>query len=326
MAYIPPNSNGQSTMANSAPITIASDQTSVKTRLSAPQADVTGNITTAATSITATDLIGVGSATIQISGTYAGVSVIFEASMDNTNWIPIKAQVVGGATAPATTAVLATNSTNQFNVSPLLGQYQFRVRSTAYTSGTAAVIISLSAQFVSYTTEAMQAGTWNVTSTMASTTLTSVVPGVAATSLGKAEDAVHTSGDTGVMALAVRNDNAATSVTSANADYSQISVDTNGTQFTRHSPSPTAIKSSVAASATSVTILASNAARRSAVIVNDSSIDCYISYGGTASTTSYTFILPSLGTSTIVGSEYSGSVVGVWASATGNARVTETTI
>jgi hypothetical protein len=36
--------------------------------------------------------------------------------------------------------------------------------------------------------------------------VTSVVPGTAATNLGKAEDAVHTSGDVGVMALAVRTD------------------------------------------------------------------------------------------------------------------------
>ena len=34
--------------------------------------------------------------------------------------------------------------------------------------------------------------------------ITSIVPGVAATNLGKAEDAGHTSGDTGVMCLAVR--------------------------------------------------------------------------------------------------------------------------
>jgi hypothetical protein len=37
----------------------------------------------------------------------------------------------------------------------------------------------------------------------------SVVPGTAATSLGKAEDAAHTSGDVGVMALTVRQDTAA---------------------------------------------------------------------------------------------------------------------
>ena len=33
-----------------------------------------------------------------------------------------------------------------------------------------------------------------------------VIPGVGATNLGKAEDAVHVTGDTGVMLLAVRQD------------------------------------------------------------------------------------------------------------------------
>lgn len=55
----------------------------------------------------------------------------------------------------------------------------------------------------------------------------SVIPGVAATSLGKAEDAVHASGDTGVMALAVRND-AAAALTSADGDYSPLAVDSAG--------------------------------------------------------------------------------------------------
>lgn len=59
--------------------------------------------------------------------------------------------------------------------------------------------------------------------------VTSVVPGTSATSLGKAEDAAHASGDTGVMALAVRND-AASSLTSADGDYSPVAVDAAGRQ------------------------------------------------------------------------------------------------
>lgn len=59
--------------------------------------------------------------------------------------------------------------------------------------------------------------------------VTSVVPGTSATSLGKAEDASHNSGDTGVMMLAVRNDGGFTSLTGANGDYSPIAVDEFGT-------------------------------------------------------------------------------------------------
>jgi hypothetical protein len=61
---------------------------------------------------------------------------------------------------------------------------------------------------------------------------TSVVPGTAATNLGKAEDAVSASGDTGVFVLGVRRD-ALTQSASATGDYSEIAVDMFGsTQVT----------------------------------------------------------------------------------------------
>lgn len=55
----------------------------------------------------------------------------------------------------------------------------------------------------------------------------SVVPGTAATSLGKAEDAAHASGDTGVMMLAVRQDSDAT-MASATGDYTPLQCDATG--------------------------------------------------------------------------------------------------
>lgn len=60
----------------------------------------------------------------------------------------------------------------------------------------------------------------------------SATPGTGATNLGKAEDAAHTSGDVGVMALAVRNDsNAAFSGT--DGDYTPIRVDSAGNVGTK---------------------------------------------------------------------------------------------
>lgn len=53
-----------------------------------------------------------------------------------------------------------------------------------------------------------------------------IIPGVAATSLGKAEDAVHASGDTGVMSLAVQR-NTPTS-TAADGDYVPLITDSSG--------------------------------------------------------------------------------------------------
>ncbi len=56
---------------------------------------------------------------------------------------------------------------------------------------------------------------------------TSIVPGTAASHLGKAEDAAHASGDTGVFILGVRNDTNAVA-TSADGDYGAIAIDGSG--------------------------------------------------------------------------------------------------
>lgn len=57
--------------------------------------------------------------------------------------------------------------------------------------------------------------------------VTSVIPGTGATNLGKAEDAAHSSGDTGVMALAVRKDTA-TQLAGTDGDYSPLITDSSG--------------------------------------------------------------------------------------------------
>ncbi len=54
-----------------------------------------------------------------------------------------------------------------------------------------------------------------------------VIPGTGATNLGKAEDSAHASGDTGVMALAVRRDTLAAS-SGTTGDYEPLQTDANG--------------------------------------------------------------------------------------------------
>jgi hypothetical protein len=56
----------------------------------------------------------------------------------------------------------------------------------------------------------------------------SVIPGVGATNLGKAEDAAHADGDTGVMFLGVRNDSNGTTFSGTDGDYTPIAVDAQG--------------------------------------------------------------------------------------------------
>lgn len=58
-------------------------------------------------------------------------------------------------------------------------------------------------------------------------TVSTVTPGTGATNLGKAEDAAHTTGATGVMALAVRND-ADTALAGTTGDYIPIGTDAVG--------------------------------------------------------------------------------------------------
>lgn len=60
--------------------------------------------------------------------------------------------------------------------------------------------------------------------------VTSIIPGTSASNLGKAEDAAHSSGDVGVMALAVRQATTPTdrSAGNTNGDYEPLQVDGNG--------------------------------------------------------------------------------------------------
>ncbi len=87
----------------------------------------------------------------------------------------------------------------------------------------------------------------------------------------------------------------------------------------------TGTETNVAGSASSVTILASNSSRKAASIYNDSSAILYLLLGtGPASTTVYTVQMAS-NTLYEVLANYTGIITGIWASATGSARVTELT-
>lgn len=106
----------------------------------------------------------------------------------------------------------------------------------------------------------------------------------------------------------------------------QVRVDTAGNLQVASSPTVagTAALSNVAASATSVTLLALNAARLGAIIVNDGNKTLYAKFGATASLTSYTVKIPSNGYYEVPFA-YTGRIDGIWDSAAGNARITELT-
>lgn len=119
-------------------------------QLNAYQTATTGSITTSTTTITATDLMGLGGVTVSIFGTHSGINVTFEQSTDGTTWanaVAISTTTAAPVAFSGATGVLVTNSTNIWNVTPLLGVAQFRVRATAFGSGSGSVRIDPSAQF-----------------------------------------------------------------------------------------------------------------------------------------------------------------------------------
>lgn len=87
----------------------------------------------------------------------------------------------------------------------------------------------------------------------------------------------------------------------------------------------TATLSNVAGSASSVTLLAANTNRRMAMFYNDSTAILYLKFGSTASTTSFTVKMFPEDYYELPLPVYTGIVTGIWASATGACRVTETT-
>lgn len=80
----------------------------------------------------------------------------------------------------------------------------------------------------------------------------------------------------------------------------------------------------VASSAISVTLQASSASRRGLLIFNDSTAILRVKFGTTASATDYTVQVPPGGYYELPSPVYTGRVDGIWASANGNAYVTET--
>lgn len=88
--------------------------------------------------------------------------------------------------------------------------------------------------------------------------------------------------------------------------------------------SGTATAANVPASATVVTLLAANGSRNGAAAYNDSSAILYLKLGSGASATSFTVAMAA-GSYYEVPANYTGIITGLWASATGAARVTEFT-
>lgn len=103
------------------------------------------------------------------------------------------------------------------------------------------------------------------------------------------------------------------------------SITVDGTLATTFPSSSTATLSNVSASASSVTLLASNANRKMATFFNDSTSTLSLKFGATASATSFTVNLIASAYYELPLPVYTGIIDGIWTVATGAVRVTELT-
>ena len=87
----------------------------------------------------------------------------------------------------------------------------------------------------------------------------------------------------------------------------------------------TGTQSSVASSASNVTLLAANAARKGASIFNDSTTNLFVKFGATASTTSFAVKMIPFSYFELEFPCYTGIIDGIWDTANGSARVNEMT-
>lgn len=231
MSYTPKNINGQATMANSEPVVIASNQSAI------PITDNSGSITVDGT-------VGISAGTSNI-GDVDVLTVPSDPFGTNADAPSTSGSISGKLRQIATNGIPITSIEPGFSGTSLGKQ-----EDVAHNSGDVGVL----ALGVRRDTAASGAGTDGDNATLnldntghlwvrvgATDTLT---PGTGATNLGKAEDAAHASGDTGVGFWGVRNDSLGTTFTSTNGDYSPVGVNSAGAVFVAN---PTAANLNVVA-------------------------------------------------------------------------------
>lgn len=260
--------------------------------------------------VASTDVRAYKSWSLQLTGTFVA-TVQVQGSNDNSNWFSVPGCQAAGTVSQSASVSFTTAA---IFAGPIVSRY-LRVRTTAYTSGTVVGTLELTSQPTpSLSTYIYTAGT--------------------------SGDATSLSTGFGVGGYAwngstwdrVRSATAAANTTGTGLPgAAQMYYD--GTNYQRVSASaglPTTVAaaaaatlSNVSSSATSVTLVAANTARRGAVIYNDSTAALYVKFGATASATSFTYYVAPGQHLELPTVTYTGVIDGIWASANGSARVTE---
>lgn len=128
------------------------------------------------------------------------------------------------------------------------------------------------------------------------------------------------------MAVAFRSqDNAYFQAASGSGTLDDPYVPSAGSVTLSPVRSSTVTRANVAGAAVSTTILAANSGRNGATVYNDSSAVLYLELGSAAASTTNFTIAMAANSYYEVPFGYTGQLTGIWASATGAARVTELT-
>lgn len=101
-----------------------------------PWPEVTGTLSAAAQAVTITDMADADGMLVAVSGTFSG-TISFEASINGTDWYVILMSRASSGTGEASRAL--TGATLEAWRANIAGWTSFRVRCSAYTSGTATV-------------------------------------------------------------------------------------------------------------------------------------------------------------------------------------------
>lgn len=164
------------------------------------------------------------------------------------------------------------------------------------------------------TVAATQSGTWNITN----------ISGTVSLPTGAATESTLSTLNGKVTAC---NTGAVTISTALPAGNNNIGdVDIASLPSVVAATYSTSAVTSVSSAATNTSILASNANRRMAIMVNDSDKNAYVKLGATASTTSFSYKLTPGQTLELPMPVYTGAIDAIWeTSPTGSMRVTEIT-
>lgn len=321
--------------------------------------DATGSGTLNALNAAATVTMAgeVGAGFVLAAGTLIG-TIVPEISYDNTNWVTT--YFIDPTTGAQASSIVfaANNGLTQKTIYVPDGAGFARVRVSAYTSGTAAATIRASMVNAPTQLSAAPTGTTapaittavgglnggNIITLAVDASGREIVVGAAATGAAPSGNPVYVAGFDGTNVQPLRTDTSGRQIAvgaaasgaaavgnpvliagaTAGGNAQSLLVDTQGRIIMIDEKASTAAITSVAASASNVSLLASNANRLGATIVNDGNSKLYVAMGATASLTAYTVLVPAGGYYEVP-FDYTGAINGIWASANGNARITEFT-